>query len=151
MLLLIGREQLVDGQQPIMIGLGWLVAPGLIERALAHGASWSLAGRPPSMTRKLLEISRDGLITFFIASGAAESPPIGSRPGVIHPGTDEDRPNGNNKDTMEMLVEPVMLSKRTQQSGHDSWLYTKLGWSTNVCTRCFNFIKEISNSTRKYD
>jgi hypothetical protein len=45
--LLVGREQLMKGQQAIVLGLGWLAAPGLIERALAHGASWSLAGRPP--------------------------------------------------------------------------------------------------------
>jgi len=38
-LVLVGREQLVDGQQAIVVGLGWLAAPGLIERALAHGAS----------------------------------------------------------------------------------------------------------------
>lgn len=47
MVLLVGREQLVNGQQAIVLGLGWLVAPGLIERALAHGASWTLAGLGP--------------------------------------------------------------------------------------------------------
>lgn len=60
------------GQQAIMIGLGWLVAPRLIERALAHGASWSLAGWPPSMTRKFLGIFRDGVHRYFLS-------PVGPR------------------------------------------------------------------------
>lgn len=33
------RQQIVDGQRPIVIALGCLALPGLVERALAHGAS----------------------------------------------------------------------------------------------------------------
>lgn len=35
----IGRQQVMDGQQSILIALGCLTPPGLLERALAHGAS----------------------------------------------------------------------------------------------------------------
>ncbi|KAF3392680.1 hypothetical protein F1880_008857 [Penicillium rolfsii] len=49
-----------------------------------------------------------GLISFFIASGAAACPPIGGRAGVIHPGTDEDRRNGKNKDAMVIQIEAIV-------------------------------------------
>jgi hypothetical protein len=82
--LVVGREQFMDGQQAIVIGLGWLAAPGLIERALAHGASWSLAGWAPSMIPNSLGgVITMGLSLFFIAGGAAAAPPIGGRAGVI--------------------------------------------------------------------
>lgn len=45
------REQFVKGQGPIMIAVGHVVARGLLEWALAHGASWRrcwLISRPRS-------------------------------------------------------------------------------------------------------
>lgn len=88
---------------------------------------------------------------FFIASGAAEDPPIGSRAGVIHPGTDKDRPNGKHKyqiDNGEVEDVVVFWEIRIYRNtdNHVVVIDKATLEYTCICTRCLSLIKDITNA-----
>lgn len=78
-MLIAWRQQIVDGQQPIVIALGCLALPGLVERALAHGAS-SIT----SWNRRDCAISSMPRSFFNRMWGSCPYPPIGGDDAVNH-------------------------------------------------------------------